>query len=500
MIRHRLLVAIVAAVTVVMAGTGVVVVSILENRLVGAIDQQLTEFAAQRSHVRSYLQRNRHGGTDSPFDLRHMAIIEIAADGDTRSTVPSGPTNDPDPLPQVNGLAAPFTPVTLPPASNDGPNYRAVGIVLADGGMVIAAVPLTNVDAAVAVTRRILLGAGTVALAIVAAIVWRTIRRGLRPIDNMIDAAERIAGGDLTARTTAPQPATEVGHLSSALNTMLDRIEQAMATKAESEARMRRFVADASHELRTPLTSIRGYAELHRQGATTPDEVTRGMARIEHEAEHMAALVEDLLLLARLDQSRPLDNERVDLTRLVDEAVSDARAADAHHCIVVELPDHPIIVTGDRLRLRQVLDNLLANIRDHTDPGTVATIMLAESDDTCTLTVADDGPGMRAEEAARAFERFWQAEPTTIHPRHGTGLGLAIVAELVAAHRGTITVNATPGAGTSFTITLPTTAGVLVPGEQSRPPVQVEPDDETRDAEHDGDARHRRCAPRTTAG
>jgi two-component system OmpR family sensor kinase len=272
----------------------------------------------------------------------------------------------------------------------------------------------------------------------------------------MIDAAERIANGELTARTTAPNPASEVGHLSAALNTMLDRIEQALATKSESEARMRRFVADASHELRTPLTSIQGYAELHRQGATSPEEVARGMARIEREAEHMAALVEDLLLLARLDQGRALANDGVDLTRIVEETTADARAADPQRSIVVDLPDGPAIIRGDRLRLRQVLDNLLANIRDHTAPGTIAIVALADGDGTATLTVADNGPGMSPDEAAHAFERFWQAEPTTNHPRRGTGLGLAIVAELVAAHGGTMTLDTSPGAGTLFTITFPT--------------------------------------------
>jgi two-component system OmpR family sensor kinase len=237
---------------------------------------------------------------------------------------------------------------------------------------------------------------------------------------------------------------------------MLDRLEQAMAAKTESEARMRRFVADASHELRTPLTSIRGYAELHRQGATSGEEVARGMARIEREAQHMAALVEDLLLLARLDQARPLPDDHVDLTRIVEETVADARAADPRRSLAIDLPDDPAIVRGDRLRLRQVLDNLLANIRDHTDPGTVATVKLADNDGTATLTVADNGPGMRSDEAAHAFERFWQAEPTATQPRPGTGLGLAIVAEIVAAHRGTIALDTSPGGGMLFTITLPT--------------------------------------------
>jgi two-component system OmpR family sensor kinase len=457
MIRRRLVVAVVVTITAVMGVAGVVVATALENRLVGAVDERLTQLADLLPPVTGSVQQNAHLG--APPGIQSHALVEVGPGGNIRSQIPSGPTSDPDPLPNITGLAASSAPVTLPPTGDEGPNYRAIGIAHPDGGMLIVAIPLTDVDATVAATRQILLAAGAAALVVAAAIVWLSIRRGLRPIDDMIDAAERIADGDLTARTTTPHTASEVGHLGAALNTMLDRIEQAMATKAESEARMRRFVADASHELRTPLTSIRGYAELHRQGATSPEEVARGMTRIEREAQHMADLVEDLLLLARLDQARPLADYPIDLVPIVEEAVADARTADPGRGVVADLPHHPTIVHGDRPRLRQVLDNLLANIRDHTNLGTVATITLADSDGTATLTVADDGPGMSPDEAARAFERFWQAEPTTTRPRPGAGLGLAITAELIAAHHGTITLDTAPGIGTSFTITLPTANG-----------------------------------------
>jgi two-component system OmpR family sensor kinase len=458
MIRRRLVVAVMVTITAVMGVAGVVVVSVLENRLVAAVDDQLTQLGKLLPPVPGLLS----GHLTTPPGIESHAIIEVGPDGEISSQIPSGPSTSPDPLPDITGLSATSAPVTLPPVDDDGPNYRAVAIALPDGGLLVAAIPLTDVDVTVAATRQILLVAGVGALVVAAAIVWLSIRHGFRPIDGMIHAAERIADGELTARTTAPNPASEVGHLSGALNAMLDRIEQAMATKTESEARMRRFVADASHELRTPLTSIRGYAELHRQGATSPEEIARGMARIEREAQHMADLVEDLLLLARLDQARPLANDPVDLTRIVQEAVTDARPADPERSIVVELPDQPVIVRGDRPRLRQVLDNLLANIRDHTDPGTDAAITLTNGDGTAILTVADDGPGMNSDEAARAFERFWQAEPTATHPRRGAGLGLAITAELIAAHYGTITLDTAPGRGTSFTITLPTNNGPIV--------------------------------------
>ena len=464
MIRRRLVVAVVVTIATVLAVAGVVVMGVLENRLIEATDQRLVEVADRIPRIPGLLEQGGHA--QSGFESH--ALIEIGPDGKVRSQIPSGPVGDPDPLPDVAGLIAASAPVTLPPTGEDGPEYRAVATALPDGGLLIVAVPLTEIEATLAETRWILLAAGAGALAIAAAIVWLSIRRGLRPIDDMIDAAERIADGELTARTAAPDPASEVGHLSAALNTMLDRIEEAMATKTESEARMRRFIADASHELRTPLTSIQGYAELHRQGATSPEEVARGMARIEREAEHMADLVEDLLLLARLDQGRAMPDDRVDLTRIVEETVADARAADPQRSIVVELPNDPAIVRGDRLRLRQVVDNLLANIRDHTDGDTIATVTLADSDSTATLTIADNGPGMSPDEAAHAFERFWQAEPTASHPRPGTGLGLAIVAELVAAHGGTIALDTSPGVGTSFTITLPTANAETTPELRSQ--------------------------------
>jgi two-component system, OmpR family, sensor kinase len=453
MIRRRLAVAVVVTIAIVMAVAGVVVVRLLEDRLVADVDDELADSADRLPSAPGFVGQRGHLTSRGGFESH--ALIEVGSDGKIRGQIPSGPADDPDPLPDVSGLTAASGPTTVPSTEAGGPEYRALARDLTGGGMLIIADPLTDVDATLADTRWLLLVSGVGALLIAAALVWLSIRRGLRPIDDMIGAAERIANGDLAARTSAPDPRSEVGHLSAALNTMLDRIEQAIATKDESEARMRRFVADASHEFRTPLTSIRGYAELYRQGATSSDEVARGMDRIEREAQHMAALVEDLLLLARLDQGRPLEHQPVDLARIVEETVASARAAEPGRAIVLDLRNGDATVRGDRLRLRQVLDNLLANVRDHTGPNTTATVTLTTNDGAVELTVADDGPGMTEAEAAHAFERFWQAEPTPSHPRRGTGLGLAIVAELVAAHGGTITLETASGMGTRFAITLP---------------------------------------------
>ena len=240
---------------------------------------------------------------------------------------------------------------------------------------------------------------------------------------------------------------------------MLDRIEEAVDAKTASEARTRRFAADASHELRTPLTSIRGYAELYRQGARSPEEVARAMGRIEHEAVRMGDLVGDLLLLARLDQGRPLERDDVDLTALVLDAVAAAKAVEPDRRVRVDVGEEPVTVSGDPHRLRQVVDNLLANVRDHTPPATAVSVRLGvtPSRSRATLVVADDGPGMAEEDAAHAFDRFWQAEgdSSTSRGQRGTGLGLSIVAEIVAAHGGDIRLDTAPGAGASFTILLP---------------------------------------------
>jgi two-component system OmpR family sensor kinase len=330
-----------------------------------------------------------------------------------------------------------------------------LGIQLGDGTL-FAAISLADVDRTVDSARNVLAVGGLVALLAAAAIVWFTVRRGLRPIDTMVRTAERIADGDLTERAAVPDRSSEVGHLGLALNTMLDRIEEAVDAKSASEARLRRFVADASHELRTPLTSIRGYAELYRQD---PGSVGRGMARIEAEATRMSELVDDLLLLARLDQGHGLRVEPVDLAAVATDAVAAAKVVEPDRAIAVTTPAEPVLVEGDPGRLRQAVDNLLANVREHT-PASASVAVRVESDGALAhLEVADDGPGMGEDEVARAFERFWQGEPTIDHPRRGTGLGLAIVHDLVQGHGGTVGLDAAPGAGLRVRIDLPALCG-----------------------------------------
>jgi two-component system OmpR family sensor kinase len=453
MIRRRLTAAIVALVAVIGGVVAVVFLRTLEARLTAAVDRELDRVPAAVTRVTAARLERRVERDTRLYDIRRIAFVQLGPGGRVVAAEPSGPTGDPDPLPDVAGLSAPAGPVTVG-ASGDGPRYRVVTSSLPGGGTFATAISLDDVDSALSNARRGLLIAGLIALGATAAATWFAIRRGLQPIDRMVATAEAIAAGNTDERVDVTQPDSEVGRLGTALNLMLDRIGESLAARTASEQRMRRFVADASHELRTPLTAIRGYAELYRQGGDDAGDVGTSMQRIERAAARMGALVEDLVLLARLDQGRPLEAHTVDMAAVVEDAVVDARAVEPGRTLDVAGVTRAL-VTGDRSRLRQVVDNLLANVREHTDPATRVTIRLEAHRRDVVLVVADDGPGMTQADAARAFDRFWQAAATEAHPRRGTGLGLAIVADLVAAHGGDVALDTAPGAGTQVTIRLP---------------------------------------------
>ena len=320
-----------------------------------------------------------------------------------------------------------------------------------DGAMLIVASSLHDVNSTL---HRLFLVESLVTLAVLGALavlgLW-IVRLGLRPLRRIEQTAAAITAGDLSKRIDHPDPQTEVGRVGNALNEMLDRIEA-------SDKRLRRFIADASHELRTPLAAVRAYAELFGRGAAArPDDLERSMSGITREAERMSLLVDDLLLLARLDEGRPLQRKPVDLAALVGEAVDAARVVDPDRPI--DLSVEPATVTGDETRLRQVLDNLLANARTHTPPGTPVAVELRREDGRAEVAVADHGPGLTEEQAARVFERFYRADESRARASGGAGLGLAIVAAVTEAHGGTAEARPTPGGGTTFAITLPLGAG-----------------------------------------
>jgi len=305
--------------------------------------------------------------------------------------------------------------------------------------------------------HRLLLVEVLVTLAALGAIaglgLW-VVRLGLRPLREIEATAATIAAGDLSRRVERAESRTEVGRLGLSLNAMLAQIETAFRARERSEQRLRRFVADASHELRTPLAAVRAYAELFGRGAAArPDDLARSMAGITREAERMSLLVDDLLLLARLDEGRPLARDRVDLAEVVQEAVDAARVVDTARPIDVSL--EPVTVLGDRDRLRQVLDNLFANVRAHTPPGTHVHVDLHRSDGAADLSVSDDGPGLTEEQAAQAFERFYRVDTSRARASGGVGLGLSIVAAVAQAHGGEAEARPRPGGGATFVVRIP---------------------------------------------
>jgi two-component system OmpR family sensor kinase len=298
-----------------------------------------------------------------------------------------------------------------------------------------------------------LLGTLAVLAAIAGVGLW-VVRLGLRPLREIEATAATIAAGDLTQRVDRVEPTTEVGRLGSSLNAMLTQIEAAFRAREASEQKLRRFVADASHELRTPLAAVRAYAELFGRGAADrPEDLARSMSGISREAERMSVLVEDLLLLARLDEGRPLDRQPVQLGDVVLEAVDAARVVDAERPIDVHV--EPLTVAGDRDRLRQVVDNLFANVRAHTPPGTRVRVELSRVHGTAELSVSDSGPGLTDDERAQVFQRFYRVDTSRSRASGGVGLGLSIVAAVAEAHDGRADVRATPGGGATFAVTLP---------------------------------------------
>lgn len=342
-------------------------------------------------------------------------------------------------------------------------DYRLLAARTPDGNAIVTGLPLSEVQDTVwrlALVLTAVTIAGLIAAALAGALI---VRRTLRPLRRVADTAGAVATlrldrGEVALPVRVPEsdtnPRTEVGSVGLALNRMLEHVGAALSARQASETRVRQFVADASHELRTPLTAIRGYAELARRGdAPVPPDVMHAMGRIESEAARMTTLVEDLLLLARLDSGRALDTAPVDLSSITADAVSDAHVAAPDHSWRLDLPPDPLMVTGDGPRLHQVLANLLSNAGKHTPAGTTVTVTLRAEGNTVLLSVADDGPGIPAALLPEVFERFARGDSSRSRAAGSTGLGLAIVAAVVASHGGDVTVECNHGA--AFTIRIP---------------------------------------------
>jgi two-component system, OmpR family, sensor kinase len=369
-------------------------------------------------------------------------------------------------LPADNNVGP--VPVTVRSIDHSDVQWRAMSVRGLRGELTTVAIDLSDVQSTVRALIYAQLGIGCAVLLVLGVAGYWVVDRSLRPLVEVEQTAAAIAAGQLDRRVPERDPRTEVGRLSLALNGMLAQIQRAVASSdssaeaaRSSEDRMRRFITDASHELRTPLTTIRGFAELYRQGAASDVEML--MSRIESESRRMGLLVEDLLLLARLDQQRPLERHRVDLLAIASDAVHDAQSiAPPERKITMEVFDGPGTpeVLGDEARLRQVLGNLVANALEHTPDSAGITVRVGTDKDNAVLEVCDEGPGMSKEDAHRVFERFYRADTSRARASGGTGLGLSIVDSLVYAHGGTVSVTTAPGQGCRFKVNLPRIADV----------------------------------------
>ena len=468
-LRVTLVALLVALMAAALAATGFAATSLLRGYLLDQQDQQLRSSLEQLEQ-----QASKLATACSVTGLRIPSSLYVAcmdpADGTV--AVVQGPRDD-DSLPDLARIAGDVdedgaAPFTLGSAGG-GESWRVAVATVTDEFAIVVGQDLAEDQAALRRLVRIELVVGVVVLAVLGTAGYLLVRNSLRPLAEVETTAQAIAAGDLSRRVPAGDGRTEVGRLSTALNGMLSRIEgsfRAQQTSEEqavaSEARMRRFVADASHELRTPLTSIRGFAELHRQGAVRgPEDTGRIMQRIEAEATRMGLLVEDLLQLARLDQQRPLVLGPVDLAELAGDAVHDARAVQPDRPVSLRLDesltDAPV-VQGDEARLRQVIGNLVTNALTHTPVDARVTVRLSEDPaepGVVVLAVSDEGPGLAPGDAERVFERFYRADASRTRAAGGTGLGLSIVASLVAAHGGRVELTTSPGQGATFAVRLP---------------------------------------------
>lgn len=463
-LRIKLIAAMLALLGLGLTFIGVISVSVLHRYLTDRVDSQIALVTQRVQTKLTHDQAKREQGKkpgDKPLLIESDTIVLVRrADG--RFAPPYTNIREvdlrPKPvLPETTGEI-----VTAPAGSGDG-EWRVLRAVNADGEVTVA-VDLAEVSD---ITRRLvlieLLGGGGI-LMILAVIGVTLVRRSLRPLVEIERTAGAIAGGQLGRRVPDGDPRTEVGRLGAALNGMLAQIETAFAARSASEAaarrsedRMRQFVGDASHELRTPLTSILGYAEYSRQnpGANSAEL----MRRVERAAGRMSLLVDDLLLLARVDQQRPLQMRPVDVLALAADAVQDARILAPDRYISLDVVGGAaLIVSGDEVRLRQVVGNLMSNALFHTEAGTPVAVRVGAGQGTVFLEVADQGPGLTPEQVERVFERFYRADSARSRRSgedRGSGLGLAIVSALVQAHGGTVVVDSAPGRGSTFRVELP---------------------------------------------
>ena len=462
-LRARLLISTVVVVAIGLLVANVATYRFLSSFLLNRVDEQLRSAQTPAARALS-VAASFPGGPDPDFMFPSGTYAEfrdgsgdlVAAKFLGYQAVTASPPVLPKTLPGSESSTDQAQLTITAKAAGGSPTYRVLAASIKPGeGTFIVAIPLTEVAATV---HRLVVIEGWVSafvLLLTAGLALWLVRLGLRPLVGMGETAGAIAEGDLSRRVEPADDRTEVGRLGLALNSMLTQIEAAFDERRASEDRLRRFVSDASHELRTPLTSIRGYSELFRRGADShPEDLAKTMRRIEEEASRMGVLVDDLLLLARLDQGRPLEREPVDLCRIAADAVDSARAVEPDRPIELDAQGEAFVL-GDGSRLRQVLDNLLDNVRVHTPMGSPVRVAVAREGGLVVLSVTDRGPGLEPEVAARAFERFYRGDPARSRTTGGAGLGLSIVSAIVVAHGGEVRVSSSEEGGARFEVRIP---------------------------------------------
>ena len=476
-LRNRLVLGVVILSILGFITSGVVAQKQIESFLIHQVDDQLISVASgalPRVNLAGIVDdddfeksRGRYGrdGDDAPptplnqvptstsltlLDANGAVVAGIGGDLNTVSVRDYIAGYSPEEVAEFDG--EPFT------VKAEGENFRVLALPLPSGlGSVAIAQSLNDLDRTLSRLQWLFFFIGFVIVGLIALASRSVIKVGLKPLSQVEETAEKIAAGDLSARLPEAKPNTEVGRLTTSLNTMLARIEESFALRKNSEDKLRRFVADASHELRTPLTAIRGFAELHRQGAVTGEADTKQLlSRIEGESIRMGSLVEDLLLLARLDQAREMAHLPVDIAQVTKDAVASAQVAGPDHEISLSGNLDELYTLGDQHRIHQVVANLLANARTHTPAGTQIAVSIAQNEDGVRISVSDNGPGLSEDDQKRIFERFYRADSSRVRiDGEGSGLGLSIVDAVMKAHGGSVSVDSEVGKGSTFTLFFP---------------------------------------------
>jgi two-component system OmpR family sensor kinase len=467
-LRGRLVLGIVALITAVTIVIGVLSVVALQGFLVSRLDTQLTAVTGRSEGAFDRDVRPPPSALlNVPF-LRTGTLAGIVNGGNAQAAVLGAGTEavslDAGQLAVLRAVPADGQPHTADLGGSLGSYRVVVQRPSATGDSLVVGFTLAEVQATVGQLTALIAGIGLLGVGAAAVAGVLVVRSALRPLQRVAATATRVSElpldrGEVALAVRVPEadadPTTEVGAVGSALNRMLGHVASALEARQASENKVRTFVADASHELRTPLASIRGYAELTRRGDhELPDDVVHAIGRVESESVRMTALVEDLLLLARLDERRRLDTLEVDLGRLLVDAVSDARAAGPDHTWVLDLPETPVRVQGDTSKLHQVVANLLSNARTHTPPGTLVTTSLSATAADAVIEIADTGPGIDPALVPTVFERFVRGDGSRSRAAGSTGLGLAIVSAVVEAHGGRAEVESAPGR-TVFRVVIP---------------------------------------------